>query len=344
MMTTLLFLMAFNNSNFNYQRKVDTLGPGFTPNYCSGQAFFHANGTLRYLEGFSGNIAGDLGRVSLRSVTREIVSNPFGTLAYSDTKTTTRDVPEDANVNVTFSHQHAPYDLPVVRVVVRKVISCNNSASDTDTEGCNAIPDQEGGTNPDDDPIRIDDSPTCDSPLILDLDADGFQFGGIDHPVLFDLRGNSVPSLLSWVQPNSGDGFLVNDLDQDGIVVNGTELFGNGTRMILEEGRSAANGYEALGQWDDPQLGGNNDGFISSDDKIWSSLRIWLDHNADGICEPHEMTEPAQFDIIRFDLAPTRVRFYDNNGNLLLYWSQALMSDSGQLTMVDVFFQKLLDK
>ena len=43
------------------------------------------------------------------------------------------------------------------------------------------------------------------------------------------------------------------------------------------EGGKAANGFVALAQYDQPLLGGNDDGVISRADAIWPELTMWLD-------------------------------------------------------------------
>ena len=68
---------------------------------------------------------------------------------------------------------------------------------------------------------------------------------------------------------------LVRDLNGDGAINNGTELFGNNTR--LKNGQYAANGFEAL-----KDLDSNKDGKLNSADAAWNSLRVWKDTDADA--------------------------------------------------------------
>jgi iron-regulated protein frpC, putative len=60
-----------------------------------------------------------------------------------------------------------------------------------------------------------------------------------------------------WV--GAGDGLLVRDLNDNGQIDNGTELFGNNS--VLSSGATAANGFEALADLDS-----NQDGVFNSSD------------------------------------------------------------------------------
>lgn len=67
-----------------------------------------------------------------------------------------------------------------------------------------------------------------------------------------------------------------------GIINNGTELFGNNT--LLKNGTKAANGFEALKEYDE-----NHDGVIYAKDNIYNTLRLWQDSNSDGITDKGEL-------------------------------------------------------
>jgi hypothetical protein len=66
------------------------------------------------------------------------------------------------------------------------------------------------------------------------------------------------------------------------VIDSGAELFGNVTR--LRTGKAAANGYEALREYDD-----NGDGLIDRRDSIYAALRLWADVNRDGKSQPSEI-------------------------------------------------------
>ena len=119
-------------------------------------------------------------------------------------------------------------------------------------------------------------------PLALDLDGNGIrtvaanQFSGS----LFDHNGDGIRTASGWV--GKEDGLLVYDRNGDGIINNGSELFGDATR--LKNGGTAAHGFAALADLDD-----NGDGKIDAADKAFSSLRVWRDLNQDGISQEGEL-------------------------------------------------------
>ena len=60
------------------------------------------------------------------------------------------------------------------------------------------------------------------SPLILDLDGDGVEADALTY---FDHKGDGWAELSRWADED--DGTLVWDRNNDGIINDGSELFGN---------------------------------------------------------------------------------------------------------------------
>ena len=113
-------------------------------------------------------------------------------------------------------------------------------------------------------------------PLILDIGGNGIEtisvagFSGS----LFDHNNDGIRTATGWI--SAGDGLLVRDLNGNGLIDNGSELFGNNTR--LANGQNAAHGYAALAELDS-----NHDNLINQADELFSSLKVWQDINQDGI-------------------------------------------------------------
>ena len=103
--------------------------------------------------------------------------------------------------------------------------------------------------------FRAGDAKKID-PLVINFDGTGTHL--TDTKFDFDLDSNGKNDRISFVGP--GSGFLAIDLNKDGIVNNGRELFGPNT----------GNGYEELSQYDN-----DGNGWIDEADSIYNALRLW---------------------------------------------------------------------
>jgi len=153
-------------------------------------------------------------------------------------------------------------------------------------------------------------SPTC--PIILDLNGDGIHTTGLGDPVRFWTDYEGAIESTAWTAPNTEEGFLWIDLNEDH-VAQVSELFGS--RMTRPNGDRYPNGYEALSQYDRQEFGGDGDGRITSRDRVWSRLKLWVDRNHDGISQSTEISVPAAHGIIALNLNRARAYAYDVNGN-----------------------------
>jgi hypothetical protein len=99
-------------------------------------------------------------------------------------------------------------------------------------------------------------------PLILDLNGDGFLTTP-KQATYFDYNGNGFLEQVGWVGLH--DGLLVMDRNGNGIIDDGSELFGDQT--ILSNGRGATNSFQALADLDS-----NHDGKIDAADPAFSQL------------------------------------------------------------------------
>ena len=130
--------------------------------------------------------------------------------------------------------------------------------------------------------------PWPSSPIILAVgQSSDYHLVGPSDAVWFDLDGDGVRGHMGWTRANDLVGFLVLDRNHNGVIDSGREMFGNYTP--LEGDQNPVNGFQALAFWDDPNAGGNGDGWIDPNDAVWASLRIWIDANHDGISQATEM-------------------------------------------------------
>ena len=166
------------------------------------------------------------------------------------------------------------------------------------------------------------------TPIVLDLDANGIQTLSVDTGVQFDLLANGQPVQTGWV--GSGDGLLVMDRNNDGIINDGSELFGSST--VLADGSKAIDGYQALAQLDT-----NHDGVISSADAQFARLGVWVDGNADGSTGTGEVKSLAELNISQLSLK-VETTSNTNNGNLIGLTSSYQTNDGVNHTAADVWF------
>ncbi len=182
------------------------------------------------------------------------------------------------------------------------------------------------------------------SPILLDLDDNGFHLDGAEHPVLFDMRADGHPTSMTWTKAGAGDAFLCLDRNHNGVIDSGAELFGNYTP--LHSGERAPNGYEALKEYDAPANGGNANRYLDEDDAVWNELRLWTDVNHDGVSEPGEMVTLGAAGVQSILLQYRRDNRTDDEGNVFRFRSRAQFRNthnthSHSSMTYDVFFVEM---
>jgi hypothetical protein len=132
--------------------------------------------------------------------------------------------------------------------------------------------------------------PICqpdEDPILIDLSGNGFSMTDQKGGVKFDFYGSGKPHRIAWTAAGAQNGWLALDLNHNGKIDNGEELFSN---VTPQPGLSAQHlGFKALAQYDDPKFGGNGDGVIDAKDAIYSKLLIWVDKNHNGVTDPGEL-------------------------------------------------------
>ena len=96
---------------------------------------------------------------------------------------------------------------------------------------------------------------TLHDPLVINLDSDVAEVS--DQTFYFDLDADGKEEEISMLK---GSGYLALDKNGDGIINDGSELFGT----------QNGDGFADLAQYDE-----DGNGWIDENDSIWSKLKIW---------------------------------------------------------------------
>ncbi|MBS4773935.1 MAG: hypothetical protein KHX55_06650, partial [Proteobacteria bacterium] len=170
---------------------------------------------------------------------------------------------------------------------------------------------------------------TTQSPLAIDLDGDGVETVGTDSRVFFDHDGNGFAENTGWI--GKDDGILVRDINNNGQVDSGAELFGNNS--ALSTGQKAANGFEAL-----KDLDSNHDGVFNNQDAAWNEVKVWKDANQDGDVDTGELMTLEQAGIAGINLSYNQQNTTDANGNTHAQVGTIIKTDGTSGTVTDVWF------
>ena len=159
---------------------------------------------------------------------------------------------------------------------------------------------------------KMDTGSTIPSPIVLDLDGDGVETTKQGTGTYFDHDGNGFAESTGWADKD--DGLLVRDIDGNGKIDSGRELFGSET--LLTNGAKAANGFDALAELDLAINGGNADGQIDANDSAFNTLKIWQDTNSDGITDAGELKTLTELGIQSINLDYTSTAYTIANPGL----------------------------
>ncbi len=166
-------------------------------------------------------------------------------------------------------------------------------------------------------------------PLTFDLDGDGLETVGLSatNPIMFDYDGDGIKNGTGWVKPD--DAFLVRDVNGNGTIDSGKEMFGDST--IKSNGQKAVDGFDALADLDS-----NADGVINSSDSAFASLKLWRDLNQDGISQSNELFTLASQNIAGIKVAKNANNQTLADGNQLADTGSFIKTDGSTGTVGEV--------
>ncbi|MPZ17291.1 MAG: hypothetical protein GEV06_05185 [Luteitalea sp.] len=135
----------------------------------------------------------------------------------------------------------------------------------------------------------------------------------LEEGVLFDIASRGTMDRISW-PVNADHAWLAMDRNGNGVIDDGSELFGN-TRA-LASGAWPKHGYELLAELD-----ANGDGKIDASDPEFGSLRLWRDAARDGVCDSSELHSLPSVGIASISLDYRGPQRTDRWGNKVLFRS-----------------------
>jgi hypothetical protein len=108
------------------------------------------------------------------------------------------------------------------------------------------------------------------------------------------------------------------DRNGNGLIDNGTELFGDST---AQPSSATPNGFAALAVFDV-----NADGWIDERDSVYEQLRLWRDSNHDGVSQPDELRTLDDAGLCSISLDVKQSQRRDGYGNYYRYRAKLVTS------------------
>ncbi|KAF1080807.1 MAG: hypothetical protein GQF41_2621 [Candidatus Rifleibacterium amylolyticum] len=164
-------------------------------------------------------------------------------------------------------------------------------------------------------------------PLVLDLSGEGINLTEAGKGAMFDITADGKLDSTAWVRGNTA--MLVYDKNGNGVIDNGSELFG--------DQNGAEHGFAELAKYDS-----NGDSKINFLDPVFKALKLYRDLNGDGKIEKKELQTLPELGIKALNLNFMRANA-DIDGNSLILNGSFEREDgsTGQLADVLLGYRKV---
>lgn len=168
---------------------------------------------------------------------------------------------------------------------------------------------------------------TGSDPIILDLDKNDFAFSSIDNGVTFDINADGHKDQIAWT---SDDGILAYDVDGNGLIDNGSEIF-----TPDFNGGKFASGVAALASLD-----GNGDGKVDAGDDAFKDLKIWIDANNNGVSDEGELSSLSDHGVASISLTTDQTGG-EEDGQAIFAEGEFTFEDGSTGNFVEVGFDTI---
>lgn len=166
-------------------------------------------------------------------------------------------------------------------------------------------------------------------PLAIDFGTVGIDLTTLDNGVNFDLDNNGFAEKTAWI--GTEDGFLSLDVNGNGKIDNGSELFGD--QFMRPNGQRSEFGFEALSDFDE-----DGNGLITEEDSIFEKLLVWIDQNHNGQSEVNELFTLKERNITAISVDYTESNYRDTETGTYMAETAVVTLDNGETSISEFWF------
>ena len=171
-------------------------------------------------------------------------------------------------------------------------------------------------------------------PLVIDLSDNGASnddgLVNVDNGVYFDLDNNGFAEKTAWI--HNGKGFLAYDRNENDIIDNGSELFGDS--VIMSNGQKSTHGFEALADLDS-----NHDGIIDENDIEFNKLLVWQDTVRNGKTDAGELKTLEELGIKSISLTTENKNHKTESGTIITDSAEVQFTDNRITEIAEHWFE-----